>query len=104
MTAETATALAEAFREHRDAFGVSITFGQTTITAIVAKTDLARELMEGGFAESGDLSAKVLLADLPAVPAIGSAVTYQARPYKVASKAIQPGGLVGEFEIRPAKR
>lgn len=104
MTAETATALAEAFREHRDAFGVSITFGQTTITAVVAKSDFSRELVEGGFAESGDLQAKVLLADLPAVPEIGSTVIYQERPFKVASKAIQPNGLVGEFELRPAKR
>ena len=104
MTAETAIALAEAFREHRDAFGVSITFGQTTITAVVAKSDFSQELVAGGFAESGDLSAKVLLADLPAVPEIGSTVIYQERPFKVASKAIQPGGLVGEFELRPAKR
>lgn len=104
MTAETASALAEAFREHRDAFGVSITFGQTTITAVVAKSDFSRELVEGGFAESGDLSAKILLEDLTTVPEIGSTVIYQARPFKVASKAIQPGGLVGEFELRPANR
>ena len=104
MTAETASALAEAFREHRDAFGVSVTFGSTTITAIVGESEFSRELVEGGFAESGNLQSKVLLADLPAVPEIGSAVTYHTRPFKVASRAIQPGGLVGEFELRPANR
>jgi len=104
MTGETATALAEAFREHRDAFGVSITFGTTTITAIVGEAEFSRELVEGGFAEAGNLQSKVLLSDLAAVPAIGSAVTYQGRQFKVASRAIQPGGLVGEFELRPAIR
>ena len=104
MTDETATALAEAFREHRDAFGVSITFGSTTITAIVGESEFSRELVEGGFAEAGNLQSKVLLADLPAVPEIGSTVIYQDRPFKVLSRAIQPGGLVGEFELRPANR
>jgi hypothetical protein len=104
MTAETATALAEAFREHRDAFGVSITFGSTTITAIVGESDFSRELVEGGFAEAGNLQSKVLLSDLPAVPQIGSTVIYQDRPFKVASLAIQPGGLIGEIELRPANR
>jgi hypothetical protein len=37
MTAETANDLADAFREHRDAFGVGITIGETEITAIVAE-------------------------------------------------------------------
>lgn len=104
MTAETANTLAEAFREHRDAFGVSITFGTTTITGIVAESQFTRELVEGGFSEAGTYQCKVLLEDLPGNPVIGSPVVYQDRPFKVSSVAIQPGSLVGEFEIRPAKR
>ena len=104
MTGDTATALAEAFREHRDAFGVSITFGVTTITAIVGESEFSRDLMEGGFAEAGNLQSKVLLSDLSTVPAIGSAVTYQDRAFKVSSRAIQPGGLIGEFDLKPAQR
>lgn len=104
MTSETATALAEAFREHRDAFGVSITFGSTVITALVAENEFSRELAAGGFAEAGDLSVKLLLADLTIAPTHGDPVTYQTRSFRVSQKAIQPGGLVGEFTLRPAKR
>ena len=104
MTSETASAIAEAFREHRDAFGVAITFGSTAITAIVAESEFSRELVAGGFAEAGELQAKVLLADLATVPALGSAVTYQSNSYRVEKRAIQPGGLIGEFSLRPAKR
>lgn len=104
MTATTASAIAEAFREHRNAFGVSITFGATTITAIVAESEFSRELEAGGFADAGELQSKVLLADLPGVPEIGSAVTYQEKTYRVDKRAIQPGGLIGEFTLRPARR
>jgi hypothetical protein len=104
MTAETANDLAEAFREHRDAFGVSITFGSTEITAIVAEAEFGRELAAGGFAETGDLSCKLLLSDLPTAPAIGAPATYNGRTYKISSVAKQPGSLVSECNLRPAKR
>lgn len=104
MTAETANDLAEAFREHRDAFGVSITFGSTPITAIVAEAEFGRELVAGGFAETGDLSCKLLLSDLTAAPGIGDPVTYNDRSFKVSSFAKQPGSLVVECNLRPAKR
>lgn len=104
MTSETATDLAEAFREHRDAFGVSIIFGETEITAIVAEAEFGRELATGGYAETGDLACKLLLADLPAAPANGDPGTYNGRTFKVNSVSIQPGSLVGEFNLRPAKR
>lgn len=104
MTGSTAEALAEAFRELRSAFGVSITFGETTITAIVAESELSRELVAGGFADSGEIQVKALLDDLPATPEIGSAATYNGTNYKVDKRAIQPGGLIGEFTLRPARR
>ena len=104
MTSQTANDLADAFREHRDAFGVSIIFGATTITAIVAEAEFGRELMSGGFAETGDLSCKLLTADLSAAPAIGGSATYNGRTYKISSVAKQPGSLVSECNLRPAKR
>ena len=104
MTAETANDLAEAFREHRDAFGVSVTFGSTTITAIVAEVEFGRELAAGGFAETGDMQCKILLADLTATPAIGSSAAYNGRAFRVQGVAIPPGSLIGEFTLRPAKR
>ncbi len=104
MTTETANDLAEAFREHRSAFGVSITFGSTAITAIVAEAEFGRELAAGGYAETGDLSCKLLLADLSAAPALGDPVTYNSRSFKVSGFAKQPGSLVGECNLRPAKR
>lgn len=105
MTSETAEAIAEAFREHRDAFGVPITFGaEPEITAIVAGGEFSRELMQGGFAEAGNYQVKLLISDLPTAPANGDPVTYQERVFRVSNVAVQPGGLIGEYEIRPAKR
>ena len=105
MNSDTANSLAEAFREHRDAFGVPITFGANLeITAIVAESEFGRELASGGFAEIGDLHSKILLSDLPMAPANGNPVTYNGRTFKVNSVSIQPGSLIGEFNLRPAKR
>lgn len=104
MTAETASNLAEAFRELRDAFGVSVTFGTVEITAVVAEAEFGRELAAGGFAETGDIQCKILLADLPVQPTIGSSAAYNGRTFRVQSVAIQPGSLIGEFTLRPAKR
>lgn len=104
MKPELATAIAEAFREHRDAFGVSITFGAATVTAIVGESDLGRELVGGGFAEVGDLKCKLLLADLQSPLALGNPATYKGRNFKVSSLSVQPGSLLGEVNLRPAKR
>jgi len=104
MTSETASAIADAFREHRDAFGVAIAFGATAITAIVAEAEFGRELAAGGFAETGDIQCKFLLADLPAAPASGDPATFNGRTFKVSGFAKQPGSLVGECTLRPAKR
>lgn len=104
MTAETASTLAEAFREHRDAFGVSLTLGETTVTALVKDSAMSRELVEGGFADEGAVEAKVLLADLPMQPSLGMTANYKSRPMRVSSLSIQPGGLIAELSLRPARR
>ena len=104
MTAETANALADAFREHREAFGVAIEIGGATVTAIVNESPFSRELVEGGFADGGEIEVKVLLSDLPALPSLGTAAVYRERSFRVQRVAFQPGGLVGELTLRPAKR
>jgi hypothetical protein len=104
MNSETATSLADAFREHREAFGVSITFGSSEISAIVGESELGRELAAGGFAETGDLSVKLLTSDLSAPPVIGDSASFNGRSYKVSSVARQPGSLVSECNLRPASR
>ena len=104
MNSATASAFAEAFNEHRSAFGVPISFGATSITAIVAESEFSRDLVDGGFAASAELKSKVLLSDLPSIPSLGTSVTYQGEPFKVSKVAIQPGGLIGEFTLRSGKR
>lgn len=104
MTEETASELAEAFREHRDAFGVPLTLNGSEVVAVVNESAFGRELMEGGFAEDADVQVKVLLADLAALPSIGAAASYNGRTFRVQRFAIQPGTLVGEYTLRPAKR
>lgn len=105
MTNETASNLAEAFREHRDAFGAPITFGaHPEIVAIVGEPDFGRELIGGGFAETGDLACTLLLSDLPVPPALGNPVSHNGRTFKVNSVSVPPGSLLGEYNLRPAKR
>jgi hypothetical protein len=96
--------LSEAFIEHRDEFGVDITIAGQIIDALVSESQFARELMEGGFADEGDIDVKFLLSDLAAIPSLGSAVSYRERDFKVSRLGIQPGALVGEITCRPAKR
>ena len=107
MTSETASNLAEAFREHRDAFGAPITFGQhPEITAIVGEAEFGRELVGGGggFAETGDLACTLLLSDLPSAPVISTPATFNGRTFRVNSVSVPPGSLIGEYNLRPAKR
>ena len=96
--------LAEAFREHRDAFGVSVTFGTTPVQAVASMADLSREWVGGGYREEGEEAVHVLLADLPAVPALQSLATYKEIPWTVEAVDIQPGGLVGKFTLKPYRR
>jgi len=95
---------ATAFRELRSAVGVSIKFGATTITAIVTESPMSRELVEGGFQSEASFVARILLADLAAVPTLGSSVTYQGQAFKVARAAIQPNHPIGEFTLKPKNR
>jgi hypothetical protein len=78
--------------------------GETTISAVVNESPFGRELMEGGFADDGDVECKVLLSELPALPSIGTAAHYRDRPMRVARVAFQPGALIGELTLRPARR
>lgn len=104
MIPATANGFAEAFREHRSAFGVPITFGETAITAIVSESEFSRDLQSGGFAMSGEVQVKILLSDLPTLPSLGSSATYEDAPFSVSKVAIQPGGLIGEYTLKPSRR
>ncbi len=104
MQTAIANSISEAFQEHRDSYGVAITIGGEEITAIVAESQLGRDLMEGGFADEGDIDAKFLLSDLTAIPSRGTAVIFNGRNYKVSRLGITPGALVGEITGRPSKR
>lgn len=96
--------MADAFRELRSAFGAPIKFGAETITALINEAPLSRELIEGGFSEAGDVEVKILLSDLTFIPALGGAAEYLGKQFRVSRVAIPPGGLIGEYMLRPAKR
>lgn len=104
MQSQIATSLKEAFEEHRDDYGVSITIDGESITAIVAESQFGRELMEGGFADDGDIDVKFLLADLTAIPTLGKPVVFNSRNFRISRVGIHPGSLVGEITGRPSKR
>ena len=104
MQTAIANSIKDAFVQHRDDYGVSITIDGETVTAIVSESQFARELMEGGFADEGDIEVKVLLADLTQIPSLGKPVSFRSRNFRVSRVGTQPGALVGEISCRPAKR
>lgn len=104
MQTAIANSIKDAFVQHRDDYGVSITIDGETVSAIVSESQFARELMEGGFADEGDIEVKFLLSDLTTIPAIGNPVTYRSRGFKVSRLGFQPGALIGEITCRPTKR
>lgn len=104
MSPATAQDLASAFVELRSSFGVPAVIGGQSVTVVAAENELSRELIDGGFADEGDVEIKALLSDLATLPARGTACTYNGRGYKVHIMRIQPGGLIGEYVLRPAKR
>lgn len=104
MSPVIAESLCEAFLEHRELFGVIASFGDTGVVVVAGESAFSRELREGGFAETGDVAIKYLIADLSTAPAKGDPVTYKSRLHRVESIATQPGSLVGELSLRPARR
>lgn len=104
MQSEIANTLSGGFEQHRDSYGVSITINGEAITAIVSESQFGRELMEGGFADEGDIEVKFLLSDLPAIPSLGKIVIFNGRNFKISRVGVQPGSLVGEITGRPARR
>lgn len=104
MNSETAETFGSAFLSHREAYGVAITINGQDIAAIVNESPFSRELMEGGFADDGDIEVKFLLSDLSAIPSLGTSAVYRSRNFRVSRVAIQPGSLIGEITCRPHKR
>ena len=104
MQTAIANSIKDAFVQHRADYGVSITIDGETVTAIVSESQFARELMEGGFADEGDIEVKVLLSDLTQIPSIGKQVSFRSRNFRVSRVGTQPGALVGEISCRPSKR
>lgn len=104
MQTAIANSIKDAFVQHRSDYGVSIIIDGETVQAIVAESQFARELMEGGFADDGDIDVKFLISDLTASPAIAMPVVYRSRNFKVSRVGTQPGALVGEITCRPSKR
>lgn len=104
MQTAIANSIKDAFVQHRDDYGVSITIDGETVTAIVSESQFARELMEGGFADEGDIEVKLLLSDLTQIPSLGKPVVFRSRNFRVSRVGTQPGSLVGEITCRPSKR
>lgn len=104
MQAELAESYLDAFREHRDEYGVSITINGETVSAIVNESQFGRELMEGGFADDSDIEVKFIIADLSEIPVLGNPVVYRDRNFRVSRLGLQPGALVAEITCRPHKR
>lgn len=104
MQTAIANSIKDAFVQHRSDYGVSITIDGETVTAIVSESQFARELMEGGFSDEGDIEVKVLLSDLAQIPSLGKPVSFRSRNFRVSRVGTQPGALVGEISCRPSKR
>jgi hypothetical protein len=104
MDAATANAFEAAYRELREAFAAPVQFGTVTVSAIVRAPVVSRDLVAGGFGDEGESSVHVLIAELPALPALGSRAFYDGRSYTVFSLKTRPGHPVAEIGIRPANK
>jgi len=103
MNSETSSAFANAFREHREAFGVSIQIEDTELLAVVNTVDVARELVEGGFAENGEVEAKILADELPTTAANGKPAIYQGRKYRIAAINHDDNRPIVSLRLRPVR-
>lgn len=104
MQTAIANSIKDAFLQHRDEYGVTITIIDTEVIAVVNESQFSRDLMEGGFADDGEIEVKFLLSDLTSTPNLGASVSYRSRNFKVSQIGTHPGSLVGEITCRPAKR
>jgi hypothetical protein len=104
VTADIANEIADAFRDLREAFGVSVSYGGQEVLAIAEESEFARDLIEGGFRADAEVKTKALLADFTTLPAFGTVCSYRGATFKVSRVAIQPGSLVGEFVMTPRGR
>ena len=103
MNPETSSALADAFLEHREAFGVSIQIEGEEVLAVVNTVDVDRTLVEGGFAEDGEVTATILRDELPVAAANGKAATYQERKYHIRSITPEVNRPTVRVVLRPLR-
>ncbi len=104
MNSAQGQSFADAFREHREAFGVPLQVGDDEITAVVNESPYGRDLEEGGFVAEGEVEARFLAEDVSADLKLGQSAIYKERPLRISRIASQPGALVVEVMLRPANR
>lgn len=104
MTSRVMDSIAEVFTGQLAVLGAEVRFGTLAVTAIIGEPAVERELVEGGLADSGNLTGRCLAADVATAPAIGSAATFQGRSYRVTRYTVRTGHPVAEFGLRPAGR
>lgn len=103
MNSETSSALADAFLEHREAFGVLIEIEGEEVLAVVNTVDVDRTLVEGGFAEDGDVTAILLRAEMPFATALGKSAKYQDREYRIKSLTPEVNRPTIRLGLRPLR-
>lgn len=103
MNLETSSAIADAFLDLREAFGVSIQIEDAEILAVVNTVDVDRALVEGGFAEDGEVTATILRDDLPVAAANGKPATYQDRKYHIRSITPEANRPTVRIVLRPLR-
>lgn len=103
MNPETSSALADAFLEHREAFGVLLEIEGAEVLAVVNQVDVDRSLVEGGFAEDGEVSAIILRAEMPFTSLLGKSARYQDREYRIKSLTPEVNRPTIRLGLRPVR-
>lgn len=101
MNAELAESHREAFLEHREAFGVSMTINSETVTVVANDAEFSRELIEGGFSTKADVKVHYLIADFVTPPVLGMSAAYQGAVWRIIEASARPGALIGELRLEP---
>jgi len=102
MNDNVALDLKDAFIEHRNDFGVTITHNGNDYQAIIAESEYTRTLVMGGFSDDGDIRIKLLRSDL--YLEIGNLITYNAIQFKISGRSVMNNSDIVEYSAKPIRR
>ncbi|MBP46315.1 MAG: hypothetical protein CMH53_00025 [Myxococcales bacterium] len=99
---EVQEAMAEAFVEMLEAFGVPVTVNGESHEATMSQNDVVIEDAEGGFMKSASISLKMLSSGFSTLPTFKDPVSIDGESYAVVGVNRKPNSPTLSIEVEPA--